>query len=158
MLKTLYNKTILKGGIDMKLYIGADHRGKELENYLYQTLKEAGIDIEMSKLPTTDEDDYPDFAFDIAQKVAENQDNLGILICGNGIGVSIAANKVKGIRCARVLTEEDAHHAKNHNGANMIAFGGISHEEALKIVKTFLNTKPASEERHLRRIKKIIDY
>ena len=139
----------------MKLYIGADHRGKELENYLFQSLKEAGIDIEMTKIPTSDEDDYPDFAFDIAQNVAKNKENLGIVICGNGIGISIAANKVKGIRCARILTEEDAHHARNHNGANMIAFGGISHEEALKIVKTFLNTKPASEERHLRRIEKI---
>ena len=79
-------------------------------------------------------------------------------LAGNGIGISIAANKVKGIRCARVVSEEDAHHAKNHNGANVIAFGGISKEEALNIIKTFLNTKSATEERHIRRIKKIIDY
>ena len=142
----------------MKLFIGADHRGKELENYLFQSLKEAGIDIEMSSIKNNEEDDYPDFAFDVCQKVLKDPFNLGILICGNGIGISIAANKVKGIRCARVVNEEDAHHAKNHNGANVIAFGGISKEEALNIIKTFLNTKSATEERHIRRIKKIIDY
>ena len=142
----------------MKLFIGADHRGKELENYLFQSLKEAGIDIEMSSIKNNEEDDYPDFAFDVCQNVLKDPFNLGILICGNGIGISIAANKVKGIRCARVVSEEDAHHAKNHNGANVIAFGGISKEEALNIIKTFLNTKSATEERHIRRIKKIIDY
>ena len=142
----------------MKLFIGADHRGKELENYLFQSLKEAGIDIEMSSIKNNEEDDYPDFAFDVCQNVLKDPSNLGILICGNGIGISIAANKVKGIRCARVVNEEDAHHAKNHNGANVISFGGISKEEALNIIKTFLNTKPATEERHIRRINKIIDY
>ena len=142
----------------MKLFIGADHRGKELENYLFQSLKEAGIDVEMSSIKNNEEDDYPDFAFDVCKNVLKEEGNLGILICGNGIGISIAANKVKGIRCARVVNEEDAHHAKNHNGANVIAFGGISKEEALNIIKIFLNTKPATEERHIRRIKKIIDY
>lgn len=142
----------------MKLFIGADHRGKELENYLFQSLKEAGIDIEMSSIKNNEEDDYPDFAFDVCQNVLKDPFNLGILICGNGIGISIAANKVKGIRCARVVNEEDAHHAKNHNGANVISFGGISKEEALNIIKTFLNTKPVTEERHIRRINKIIDY
>lgn len=142
----------------MKLFIGADHRGKELENYLYQNLREAGLDIEMSKIETTSEDDYPDFAFDVCQNVIKSKENLGILICGNGIGISIAANKVKGIRCARVTNTEDAHHAKNHNGANVIAFGGISKEEALDIVKMFLNTPCANEKRHLRRIEKIINY
>ena len=142
----------------MKLFIGADHRGKELENYLFQSLKEAGIDVEMSSIKNNEEDDYLDFAFDVCKNVLKEEGNLGILICGNGIGISIAANKVKGIRCARVVNEEDAHHAKNHNGANVIAFGGISKEEALNIIKTFLNTKSATEERHIRRIKKIIDY
>ncbi len=142
----------------MKLFMGADHRGKELENYLYQSLKEAGIDVEMSIIKNNEEDDYPDFAFDVCKNVLKEEGNLGILICGNGIGISIAANKVKGIRCARVVSEEDAHHAKNHNGANVIAFGGISKEDALNIIKTFLNTKNANEERHIRRIKKIIDY
>ena len=142
----------------MKLFIGADHRGKELENYLFQSLKEAGIDVEMSSIKNNEEDDYPDFAFDVCKNVLKEEGNLGILICGNGIGISIAANKVKGIRCGRVVNEEDAHHAKKHNGANVIAFGGISKEEALNIIKTFLNTKSATEERHIRRIKKIIDY
>ena len=142
----------------MKLYIGADHRGKNLENYLYQTLLKESFDIEMSKIESNENDDYPDFAFDVCQKVRENKENVGILICGNGIGISIAANKVKGIRCARVTTMEDAFNAKNHNGANVIAFGGISNNDALNIVKTFLETPKVSETRHLRRIEKIIKY
>ena len=142
----------------MKLFIGADHRGADLAKELYETLKEEGYDITKTEIPTTEEDDYPDFAFDVCKHVLEKKENLGIVICGNGIGISIAANKVKGIRCARVTTKEDAHHAKNHNGANVIAFGGLSLEDALEIVKTFIETPFPNEERHMRRIQKIIDY
>ena len=111
-----------------------------------------------SKLINSNDDDYPDFAFDVCKNVLKDKENLGILICGNGIGISIAANKVKNIRCARIMSEEDAHHAKNHNGANVIAFGGIPSQEAIKIVDTFIETPVVTEERHLRRIQKIIDY
>lgn len=142
----------------MKIYIGADHQGMKLENELIQYLKEQNIEIVKSSILNNDNDDYTDFAFDIAQRVQQDSNSLGILICGNGIGISIAANKVKGIRCARVMNEEDAYHAKNHNGANIIAFGGISFEDAQKIVNIFLSTNQANEERHLRRIKKIIDF
>jgi len=142
----------------MKIFIGADHRGQDLLNFLVQQLKEQGHEILKSSIPTDKDDDYPDFAFDIGQKVVKNPDSLGIVICGNGIGISIAANKVKGIRCARVTSIEDAHHAKNHNGANMIAFGGLDNSLALQIVQTFISTEKATEERHIRRIKKIMTY
>ncbi len=139
----------------MKIFIGADHNGVELKNKIIEYLKEEQIDVEESSLPNFKLDDYPDFAYDIAKKVTENQNALGIVICGNGIGISIAANKVKGIRCARVVNSDDAFKAKNHNGANMIAFGGIELTSALEIVDMFIATKSASEERHLNRIDKI---
>ncbi len=142
----------------MKIYIGADHRGVELKNQIVKYLKEENFDVEASSIENNELDDYPDFAFDIAKKVKRNKDALGILICGNGIGISIAANKVKGIRCARVVNSDDAFKAKNHNGANIIAFGGIDINLAKEIVDIFISTKTASEERHLKRIDKIDNY
>ncbi len=142
----------------MKLFIGADHQGAALAKEITEDLKKEGFDAEYTKIKNDPTDDYPDFAFDICKQVLKEKENLGILLCGNGIGISIAANKVKGIRCARVLTKEDAHHAKNHNGANVIAFGGLSKEESMELIKTFIETPYATEERHLRRINKIIEY
>ena len=142
----------------MKIFLGADHRGVDLRNVLFEYLKEEGIEVEVSSLPNSELDDYPDFAFDVCHKVIKNDNSLGILICGNGIGISIAANKVKGIRCARVINSDDAFKAKNHNGANVIAFGGISDETAKEIVDMFISTKKATEERHLKRINKVSFY
>ncbi len=142
----------------MKIYIGADHRGIKLEQEIITYLESQKIPIIKSSIKNEEDDDYPDFAFDVANKVAQDKDSLGILICGNGIGISIAANKVKNIRCARVTSEEDTYHAKTHNGANIISFGGISFEEAKKLINIFISTNKVSEERHLRRINKIIAY
>ncbi len=142
----------------MRIYIGSDHRGISLKKELIEYLKKQNIEVFESAILNKEDDDYPDFAFDVSKKVVKDPNSLGILICGNGIGISIAANKVKGIRCARVTSEEDVYHAKTHNGANIISFGGISFEEAKKFVNLFISTMPAEEERHLRRIKKIIAY
>lgn len=142
----------------MKIIIGSDHRGVKLKGEMITYLQEEGMEVTSSKIQNHELDDYPDFAFDVASEVLKSEENLGILICGNGIGISIAANKVKGIRCARVMNSDDAFKAKNHNGVNMIAFGGITTEEAKEIVDIFITTKKASEERHLKRIQKITDY
>lgn len=142
----------------MKIFIGADHNGIILMKQLKEYLESMNFKVELTTIQNNDTDDYPDFAFEIAQKVAQEQENLGILICGNGIGISIAANKVRNIRCARVTNDEDAKKAKNHNGANIIAFGGISFEEAKIIVDVFLQTPFPKEKRHIRRIQKIMDY
>ncbi len=143
----------------MKIFIGSDHRGVNLRKQIINGLEEDGIKVEETKLQNFDLDDYPDFAFDIGEKVIKSEDNLGILICGNGIGISIAANKVKGIRCARVLSEDDAFKAKNHNGANCIAIGAdMPFEKAMEIINVFISTKKATEERHIKRIQKIINY
>ena len=85
--------------------------------------------------------------------------DLGILICGTGIGISIAANKVKGIRCARVNNLEDAKSARVHNHANVLAMpASLDNTQALELVKMFIETAPSSETRHVRRVNKIISY
>lgn len=141
----------------MKIIIGCDHRGIKLKNQIVNNLKEDGFEVVESSVKNTENDDYPDFAFDVAKKVKDG--NLGILICGNGIGISIAANKVKGIRCARVVDVDDVFKAKTHNGANIIAFGtNNTIEKAMEMVNLFIATKFPTEERHLKRIEKIIKY
>ena len=143
----------------MKISIGSDHRGVALKQEVIKSLEEDGFYAIDTKTPNNELDDYPDFAFEVGENVVNNPDALGILICGNGIGISIAANKVKGIRCARVLNEDDAFKSKNHNGANVIALRAEeSLSKAMEIINVFISTKPASEERHLKRVNKIIKY
>ena len=143
----------------MKIFIGSDHRGVSLKEQIINTLEADGFTVINTKTKNHNSDDYPDFAFEVGENILKEKGSLGILICGNGIGISIAANKVKGIRCARVLTEDDAFKSKNHNGANCIAISADeSLESVIKIIDVFISTKPANEERHLKRINKIIDY
>lgn len=143
----------------MKIAIATDHNGvnekKEIITYLTKKNYEL-IDKSPINTPT---DDYPDFAFAVAEAVANNECNFGILLCGTGIGMSIAANKVKGIRCAHVSSIEDAIHTRNDNDANIVA---LSYKNNLNniysIIDTFLETPFSSEERHQRRINKIHEY
>ena len=142
--------------IKIKIIIGADHQGVDVRDKIISYLMSNEINVENVDLPNSDTDDYPDFAYAVCQKVLKDAGSLGILVCGSGIGMSIAANKVQGIRCARVCDENDAFTAKNHNGANVIAFSSkIDFEEIKKIVDNFIATKSPSEERHIRRIEKV---
>lgn len=143
----------------MKIFIGSDHRGVNLKKQIIKLLEEDGFIVSDTKTKNNDSDDYPDFAFEVGLNVVKNEGSLGILICGNGIGISIAANKVKGVRCARVVSEDDAFKAKNHNGANIIAIGADDKiEKVMEIISVFISTKSADEDRHLKRINKIISY
>lgn len=143
----------------MKIFIGSDHRGVNLKKQIINLLEEDGFIVSDTKTQNNDSDDYPDFAFEVGLNVVKNEGSLGILICGNGIGISIAANKVKGVRCARVVSEDDAFKAKNHNGANIIAIGADDKiEKVMEIISVFISTKSADEDRHLKRINKIISY
>lgn len=141
----------------MKIAIATDHNGVNEKKELINRLKEYEfIDLSTDNNPT---DDYPDFAFRVCQSVNNKEADLGILMCGTGIGMSIAANKVKGIRCARITNEEDAKLAKSHNHANAIAFSAkTSLNDAIKYIKTFINTQVDSSERHQRRVNEIINY
>ena len=143
----------------MKIYISADHKGVELKNEVINYLTNNGITVIDIGLVNHDLDDYPDFAFAVCDKVVKDDDSLGILICGNGIGMSIAANKVDGIRAARAVSVDDAFKAKNHNGANVLALSSeVDLATTKEIVDTFIITKTATDERFRRRIEKIEKY
>lgn len=141
--------------IFIKIFLGFDHQGLKCKDDIINYLSEFEYKVVVPDIKNSDIDDYPDFAKWVCDKVNEEH-SLGILVCGTGIGMSIAANKIKGIRCARVVDANDAFTAKNHNGANVIAFGtNLTPEEIHNILDAFLMTKEPSEERHLRRIEKI---
>lgn len=143
----------------MKLYIAADHLGIDVKNELVNYLKSNEISALEIDVENKELDDYTDFAFRLCELVRQEENSLGILICGNGIGMSIAANKVKGIRCVRAVNTDDAFKGKNHNGANVLAIGANLDINIIKeIVDTFISTKPATIERYLKRINKIINY
>lgn len=140
------------------IYLGADHRGFELKQKLKQWLDELGYKYEdMGAFEYNKDDDYPDFAKAVAEKVAENGDNKGILICGSGIGVTIAANKIKGIRAGTAMKPEQARASVNDEDLNVLAISAdyTNENQAQEIVKAFLETKFSGEERHVRRINKI---
>lgn len=141
----------------MKIAIATDHNGVEEKQKIINDLIEyTFIDKSTDNNPV---DDYPDFAFRVAQSVTRNESDLGVLMCGTGIGMSIAANKVKGIRAAHCSTIEQARLAREHNNANIICISYKQPIEEIKnMIRTFVETYPSTEERHIRRVNKIIDY
>ena len=143
----------------MNIYIASDHRGFKIENEIKDYLIQMGLTVYQSNVNHTDTDDYTDFAIELGEKVVLDDGALGILICGTGIGMSIAANKVKGIRAARCVDVDDAFYAKNHNDANVICLGtDLSLDRMKEIIDTFITTQRASEQRHINRVNKIIKY
>ena len=138
----------------MKIALGCDHGGFELKEQVVAHLKENGHEVCDFGTYGLQSCDYPEFARKAAQAVADGECERGIVICTTGIGVSIVANKVKGIRCAVVSDTTTARLTRAHNDANMIAMGGgiIGKNLALDIVAAFLNTGFSGEEKHVRRI------
>lgn len=141
----------------MKLSIAADHAGFELKNKIIQELSEHQWEDLGPKTP--DSVDYPDFAKKLTQSVLLHQSELGILICGTGIGMSIAANKVKGIRAALVWDTEMAKLTRQHNNSNVLCLSSkfTDAQTAIEIVKAWIATPFSQEERHNRRIQKIAE-
>ncbi len=143
----------------MKLVIGSDHAGFNLKATVIDYIKKNFPDIEVENVGTnsTKSADYPTFSSEVAKRVASKEFDKGIVICGSGIGVSIVANKIKGIRCGLIYKEGMAEQSVLHNDINVIALGERNIEEkiALKIVKEFITTSFSKEERHIRRIKMI---
>ncbi|MDD2207780.1 MAG: RpiB/LacA/LacB family sugar-phosphate isomerase [Bacilli bacterium] len=143
----------------MKIAIGIDHNGSNIKAKIITHLEKEG-NIVIDNCPANNPlDDYPDFAFNVGKLVANKEADLGILMCGTGIGMSIAANKVKNIRCAHVSNENEASLAKKHNNANVLAISTKNEtSEILKIIDIFINTNFSEEERHIRRNNKIAKY
>ena len=139
--------------------VGSDHAGYEMKEALKEHLKERGYEVKDFGTNSTDSCDYPEFAKAVAHEVAEGRAEKGMLICGTGIGMSMAANKVKGVR-ASVLTEEfSAQATREHNDANVICMGArvIDIEKATKLLDIFLDTPFSNGENHIRRIGKLED-
>ena len=134
--------------------LGCDHGGFELMQEVKKHLRSRGIEYKDYGTVTNISVDYPVYAKAAAKAVADGTCEKGILICGTGIGISIAANKVKGIRCALCHDVFSAEATRQHNDANMLAMGGrvVGPGLALKIVDTFLDTEFSNDERHKRRI------
>ena len=143
----------------MKIAIATDHNGVNEKEDLIKYLEEKELEILDLSQDNNPTDDYPDFAFRVAESVKNNECNLGILLCGTGRGMSIAANKVKGIRCAHVSNVDEAYLSRQHNNANIIALSYKNDlQENLKIIHKFIETPFSNEERHIRRIDKIKEY
>lgn len=137
--------------------LGSDHGGYELKQEIISHLESKGISYRDYGSFSPEPADYPEYAHIVAHAVVNGECEKGILICGTGIGISIAANKVKGIRAAVCTDCFTAEATRLHNDANILALGGrvVGSGLALKIVDTFLNTPFSGEERHSRRISKI---
>jgi ribose 5-phosphate isomerase B len=141
----------------MKIAIGADHAGYHLKQDILEYVRYLGYDCDDFGTISADPVDYPDFALKVAQAVAAGKYALGILLCGTGVGMSITANKVKGIRAAVCNETFSAHETRAHNDANILCMGGrvLGPGLARDIVKIWLETPFSQGERHVRRVGKM---
>jgi len=139
----------------MKISLGTDHAGFDVKNNIINFLKSLGHEVIDCGTFSKDSCDYPDFAKEVAMNIVSGKSDKGILICGTGIGMAIAANKIKGIRAGVCWNVETARLISLHNNANIICLGSrfLYIEEMFDMIKMYLETK--FEERHSRRILKI---
>lgn len=140
----------------MKIAIGADHAGFELKEKLRDHLAKSGYDVQDKGTISNNSVDYPDFAKGVGEAVAKKAVNRGILVCGSGIGMAIAANKVPGVRAANITTEYEAQMSREHNDLNVLTLGAriLNEPDAIKIVDKWLTTNFAGG-RHQQRVDKI---
>ncbi|MBN1493231.1 MAG: ribose 5-phosphate isomerase B [Candidatus Omnitrophica bacterium] len=140
----------------MKVFIGSDHGGYDLKGSLITSLMERGFDIVDRGTNSKKSCDYPDFSFAVAEDVRTNPGSFGVLVCTTGVGASMCANKVKGIRAALCINKDQAIMSRRHNDANVIVFGAkyTSPEEALEMFMAWVN-EPFEGGRHQRRVDKI---
>ena len=140
------------------IYIASDHGGFELKKLLVEYFRSKNVDIQdLGPHEYVPDDDYPNYTIPLIKHVLESQGNKGILICRNGVGVSMLANKFKGIRCALSWNIKHAISARNDDDTNVLALAAdyTDPEEAKEIVKAWLATNASVEARHLRRLKKV---
>ena len=141
------------------IYIACDHGGLDLKKAIIDKLTASGVAVTDLGTNSLDSVDYPDFGTAVAEKVAKSEGDKGIVICKTGVGMSIAANKVKGIRCALCTSVAMGHLCREHNNANVLALGASNTDEntALLIVDEFISTEFAGG-RHANRVNKIMSY
>lgn len=141
----------------MKIAISYDHGGYTIKDDIIKTIQDLGHEVKDFGPNSDASVDYPDFIYPCAKAVANDEYDLGVIICGTGIGASIVANKVKGIRCALVTSVEVAQLTREHNNSNILALAGRTTdlETNKKIVEAWLSTPFSDEDRHIKRISKI---
>jgi len=140
----------------MKVAFASDHAGFEYKEALKKYLEQKGFEIEDFGAYSTERSDYPDFAHKASDAITKGEADYGLFVCGSGIGISIAANRHKGVRAVDALTEEMAKLSRQHNNANVLALGErlVSLDKAKSIVDTFFST-PFEGGRHTHRVEKI---
>jgi ribose 5-phosphate isomerase B len=141
-----------------RLGIAADHGGYELKEYLLRMLRETGHEvIEFGDRQPNSDDDYPDFVVPLARAIASGEVERGVAICGSGVGASIAANKVAGVRACLIHETFSAHQGVEDDALNVICLGGlvVGHALAWELVQTFLAARFSGAERHRRRLAKV---
>ena len=140
----------------MKIALAADHGGYQMKNLIAQNLKNQGFDVQDLGTNSEESVDYPDFAQRVVLEILDKKAELGILVCGTGIGISIAANRHKGIRAALLYDDYVAQVAREHNNANILCFGGrtMKIEDVMRRIDIFLNAKYEGG-RHDRRLCKL---
>lgn len=144
----------------MTIYIGADHRGFHLKDKLAQWLREEGHEVtDCGNTVYDPNDDFPDYSFAVSDSVVKDEGSRGVIICGSGGGVTIAANKVKGIRCTTAVHVADVKHNRQHDDINILALSAdyTDFDEAKELVSAFILIEFEAQERHVRRLNKIAE-
>ncbi|MCX7799106.1 MAG: ribose 5-phosphate isomerase B [Fimbriimonadales bacterium] len=143
----------------MRIAVGTDHAGFPLAVLVAEWLKQQGHEVEWHGADSPESYDYPDAARSLCAAVLRDPSSLGILVCGSGIGMSIAANRIRGVRAALCCSEEMAELARRHNHANVLCLGArlTDADRARRILEAFLRTEPDRDERHARRVAKLDD-
>ena len=142
----------------IRLGFASDHRGYILKEKLIEHFKKSEDIVDITDCGTNSEDsvDYPDFAYKLGKEIQSNRVDFGVAICGSGIGIGIALNKMKGVYCAKVSNALEARYTRLDNNTNAVSFSSeTSFEEAVLIVETFIHTDFSNLERHLNRINKL---
>lgn len=144
----------------MLIHIGSDHRGFKLKQILLEFLQQSSYEVnDVGNAQYEKNDDYPDFAACVGEKVSLDPHSRGIVLCASGVGVDIVANKFSRVRCALVADADQAAASRNDDDTNILAFAAdyVSEDQAKKIVSTWIQTPFSGEERYRRRIQKIAD-
>jgi ribose 5-phosphate isomerase B len=145
----------------VRVYLGSDHAGYELKNRLVDHVRSLGHDpVDCGPSSYDEEDDYPPYVLLTASRVAADPTSVGIVLGGSGNGEAIAANKVRGVRCALAFSDDTARLAREHNDANVLSLGARMYDEAsaLRYVEIFLSTAFTRAERHVRRLAQLAAY
>jgi ribose 5-phosphate isomerase B len=144
----------------MRIAIGADHGGYPLNERVIEELQTAGHEIkDFGTHDGTRPDDYPDYAWQVGAAVRDGRCDIGIVICGSGVGANVAANKIRGVRAALVADTYSAHQSREHDDCNVLCLGArvVGSELAMEIVRAFVGARFTGEERHQRRLNKVLE-